>query len=100
MVQIYGRKQVKIIAAHELPYIYNHRHCYTEVDMDRIDFERYPMFQKAKVLDVMLCPGEVLFLPVGCWHYVRAVEVSITMSFTNFLFNNDFYSFYHTYEDI
>jgi hypothetical protein len=27
MVQICGRKHVKIIPAYELPYLYNHRHC-------------------------------------------------------------------------
>jgi hypothetical protein len=31
---------------------------------------------------------------------VRGLEVSITMTFTNFAFDNDFYSMYTTYEDI
>ena len=38
--------------------------------------------------------------PVGWWHYVRGLEVSITMTFTNFVFDNDFYSIYRTYGDI
>jgi Cupin-like domain len=62
--------------------------------------KRYPMFQEAKILEVTLCPGEVLFLPVGSWHHVRALDISITMTFTNFAFNNDFYSFYRSYDEI
>lgn len=35
-------------------------------------------------------PGEVLFLPVGCWHFVEALDVSVTASFTNFIWDNDY----------
>jgi hypothetical protein len=37
-----------------------------------------------------LNPGEVLFLPVGCWHFVEGLDISVTVSFTNFLWDNDF----------
>jgi len=53
-----------------------------------------------KVIDLVIGPGDLFFLPVGWWHYVRGLEVSITMTFTNFAFDNDFYSMYTTYEDI
>jgi ribosomal protein L16 Arg81 hydroxylase len=52
------------------------------------------------VIDVVIGPGDLLFLPIGWWHYVRGLDVSITMTFTNFVFNNDFSSFYTTYNDI
>jgi hypothetical protein len=68
--------------------------------MNQIDFERYPMFKQVKIHSLTLAPGEVLFLPVGCWHFVKALEISITMSFTNFHFNNDFSSFYETWGEI
>ena len=42
----------------------------------------------------------MLFLPVGWWHYVRGLDITITMTFTNFVFDNDFYSFYSTYGEI
>jgi hypothetical protein len=44
--------------------------------------------------------GDLLFLLVGWWHHVRGLEVSITMTFTNFVFDYDFHSFYQTFQEI
>ena len=100
MAQVRGRKLVRLVAPYELPSVYNNRHCYTPVNLDAVDYERFPAFRNVTVMDVEIGPGDLLFLPVGWWHYVRGLEVSITMTFTNFAFDNDFYSMYTTYEDI
>jgi ribosomal protein L16 Arg81 hydroxylase len=100
MAQVRGRKLVRLVAPYELPHLYNNRHCYTQVDLDRIDYERFPLFRNASITDVEIGPGDLLFLPVGWWHHVLGLEISITMTFTNFVFDNDFYSFYRTYQDI
>jgi hypothetical protein len=42
----------------------------------------------AHVVDVG--PGDSLFLPVGWWHHVRALDVSISFSLLNFRRPNDF----------
>jgi len=44
----------------------------------------------AQIAECVLNPGEVLFLPVGCWHFVEALDVSVTVSFTNFIWDNDY----------
>jgi hypothetical protein len=100
MAQVRGRKLVRLIPPYELADLYNHRHCFSRVDLDRVDYEKYPQFRNVKVIDVTLRPGDLFFLPVGWWHYVRGLDVSITMTFTNFVFDNDFYSFYTTYGEI
>lgn len=100
MAQVRGRKLVRLIAPHDLASLYNNRHCYSPVNLDAIDLARYPLFANAKVIDIVIGPGDLLFLPVGWWHYVRGLDISITMTFTNFVFDNDFYSFYETYNDI
>jgi hypothetical protein len=100
MAQVRGRKLVRVVAPYELPSLYNNRHCFSQVDLDRIDYDRFPAFRNVTVVDVEIGPGDLLFLPVGWWHYVRGLELSITMTFTNFAFDNDFYSAYTTYEDI
>ncbi len=40
--------------------------------------------------EVVLAPGEMLFIPVGWWHHVRALSLSINLAFTNFVRNNSF----------
>jgi ribosomal protein L16 Arg81 hydroxylase len=41
-------------------------------------------------MQVVLEPGQALFIPVGWWHHVRSLDVSISVSFTNFLAPNDY----------
>lgn len=96
MAQVQGRKLVRLIAPSRLPSIYNHRHCYSEVDLGNVDYERFPEFRSVKPIEVILEPGDLFFLPVGYWHYVQSLDVSITMTYTNFLHCNDFSSFYTT----
>jgi len=100
MAQVRGRKLVRLVPPYELPNLYNSRHCFSAVDLDRPDYDKFPLFRNVTVLDVAIGPGDLLFLPVGWWHHVRALEVSITMTFTNFVFDNDFSSFYKTYQEI
>jgi ribosomal protein L16 Arg81 hydroxylase len=100
MAQVRGKKLIRLVAPYDLANIYNHRHCYSQVDLDRVDEQRFPQFKDARVIDVVIGPGDLFFLPVGWWHYVRGLEISITMTFTNFVFDNDFSSFYSTYNEI
>ena len=36
------------------------------------------------VLETVIGPGEAIFLPVGWWHQVEALDLSASMSFTSF----------------
>ena len=94
MAQVVGSKKVRLISPFELPRLYNDRHCYSQVDLTTPDLERYPLFGHVRVIDVVIGPKDLLFLPVGWWHYVESLAVSVTMTFTNFVFDNDFSSFY------
>lgn len=94
MAQVVGRKLIRLMPACELPNVYNHFHCFSQVDGFAVDYERFPLMQNAQILECVLHPGEILFLPVGCWHYVQSLDISITMSFINFWLDNDFNSFY------
>lgn len=100
MAQVMGTKRVKLIPACELPYMYNNFHCYTPVDGYEIDYDKYPLMRNVQVLECDLKAGEILFLPVGCWHYVEGLEASVTVSFINFQLNNNYSAFYTTYQDV
>jgi hypothetical protein len=90
LAQIYGRKQVTLISPDQTHWVYNQIGVYSEVDCENPDYQRYPLFQQVKPMRVILQPGESLFLPVGWWHHVKALDVSITVTFTNFVHPNDF----------
>ena len=94
MAQVRGRKRVRMIAPTELSRLYNDRHCFSQVDPAKPDLARHPQFAEVSVIDLVIGPGDLLFLPVGWWHHVQAVGTSITMTFTNFIYENDFNSFY------
>ncbi|MBC8350976.1 MAG: cupin-like domain-containing protein [Planctomycetes bacterium] len=100
MAQVVGRKQLKLISPLHQPNIYNHLHCYSKVDLDNIDYDEYPQFRNVKIHDVTLHPGELFFLPVGWWHHVRGLDVTITLTCANFRVRNDFASFYESYGEI
>jgi hypothetical protein len=99
MIQVAGRKRVRLIAPCDTPKLYNQRHCYTPVDGRNIDLQRFPLMAGVPVIDCVLEPGEILFLPVGWWHFVEALDVSITISTTHFKWDNDFYTWYPANQD-
>ncbi|MCX4163806.1 MULTISPECIES: cupin-like domain-containing protein [Paraburkholderia] len=100
MAQVIGRKQVKLVPLCDTPHMYNHLHCYSQVDGSAVDFTRFPALQNAQLIECTLEPGDLLFLPIGWWHYVEGLDASVTMTFTNFLERNDFGRTYETYHEL
>ena len=85
VVQVRGRKTVRLVAPEQLASMENRVHCYSGVKLD----DGVVRHQSVEIL-----PGDVLFIPVGWWHDVRSLDVSMTITFTNFTEANDFSSFY------
>jgi ribosomal protein L16 Arg81 hydroxylase len=90
LCQVYGRKRVRLISSTQLHRVYNRRSFFSEVDLENPDDERFPGFKELRMVDTVIMPGEVLFIPVGWWHHVRALDISISVALTNFLFPNEF----------
>jgi ribosomal protein L16 Arg81 hydroxylase len=70
------------------------------VDGGAIDYDSFPSMRQAQLIECSLAPGELLFLPIGWWHYVEGLDASVTMTFTNFLRSNDFSRHYDTYHEL
>ena len=100
MAQVLGRKRVKIAPSWDMPLMQNDFHCYSRVDGRVTPARPQPGPGEAQILECILNPGEILFLPIGCLHYVEGVDISVTVSFTNFDFDNEFTSFYTTYHGV
>jgi predicted 2-oxoglutarate/Fe(II)-dependent dioxygenase YbiX len=82
--QIYGRKHFKLVPSADYPLIYPRDRYYSFVDPECVDMARYPLFAHACVMDVVLDPGDSLFLPAGWWHWVRSLSISISATFSSF----------------
>jgi hypothetical protein len=89
-VQVYGTKRITLISPFQSHLVYNKDSVYSEVDVAKPDYERFPRFAQATPLKQIVHPGEALFIPVGWWHRVEALEVSVSVSFTNFVFPNSY----------
>jgi len=99
IAQIVGRKQLKLIPAADVGKVYNHVHVFSEIaDLDdpAIEPSRFSLLPQARIYDLTLDAGEILFVPVGWWHQVKSLEFSVTITYTNFLWPNDSYRAYPT----
>lgn len=96
-VQVVGRKRFIMAAAAEAPRLYNDKHVFSEItDVTKpdVDFAAYPLLKEVRFYDITLNPGDILFIPVGWWHQVEALDFSVSLTYTNFLWRNDFFNSY------
>ncbi|KAG5831904.1 hypothetical protein ANANG_G00285320 [Anguilla anguilla] len=85
LAQVVGRKYIRLYSPEDSEKLYPHQshllHNTSQVDVERPDVDRFPEFAKAPYQECVLEPGEVLFIPVQHWHYVRALDLSFSVSF-------------------
>jgi hypothetical protein len=82
--QVRGRKEFKLISPTDFSFVYNRRGVFSSVDAANPDKSKHPEYERALVLSAVLHPGEVLFIPVGWWHWVRALDISISYTIQSF----------------
>lgn len=88
--QVFGEKRVTLISPMQSSRVYNHVSVYSEVDAAAPDLARHPRFADVDQMQVTLHPGDVLFIPVGWWHWVESLSLSVSVSFVNFIYLNTF----------
>jgi len=86
--QIVGRKKWKLISPFDTPNLYNHRAVFSPVDLEDIDYKKYPNMRDVNIMEVIVEPGETIFLPLGWWHGVISLDKSISISFNDFSYPN------------
>ena len=84
LTQIHGSKHFRLYSPDQREWLYNSIGVFSDVDVEKPDLLKYPLFQHAEPVELDLVAGEMLFLPKGHWHQVRSLTSSISVSFTNF----------------
>jgi hypothetical protein len=93
LVQIAGRKRIVMAPPSETPKLANAVHVFSEAG-DLLSDEaraRFPALADVRKAELVLEPGEILFLPIGWWHQVEALDFSISATYTNFRWRNDWH---------
>eukprot|EP01114_Cavostelium_apophysatum_P022287 TRINITY_DN8011_c0_g1_i1.p1 TRINITY_DN8011_c0_g1~~TRINITY_DN8011_c0_g1_i1.p1 ORF type:complete len:442 (+),score=113.57 TRINITY_DN8011_c0_g1_i1:191-1516(+) len=92
-VQIYGRKRWIIFPpdAPLYPFPFMHpSHAQSQVVIDEPDLEAFPQLKQAKGLEVIMNPGDVLYLPPLWYHHVEALDDSISVNCWSYSNQSDF----------
>jgi tetratricopeptide (TPR) repeat protein len=92
LAQIVGRKRLKLVPPADLGLFYNHRGFLSDIpDLDDPASRTLdPLLAGTRVYDVVLEAGEIIFVPLGWWHQVKSLEFSVTVSYRNFQWPNDY----------
>ncbi len=96
LVQVMGRKHIRLAPPWAASRMRNSRHCFSDWGNEPLaagqgDATRPP------VLECVLEPGDAIFLPVGWWHQVTALNLSASLTFTNFRGANAHVEDYRSY---
>ncbi|KAI7803201.1 lysine-specific demethylase 8 [Triplophysa rosa] len=85
LAQVVGRKYIRLYSPEVTENLYPHDsqllHNTSQVEVENPDLVKFPEFPKASYEECVLQPGDVLFIPVQHWHYVRSLELSFSVSF-------------------
>ncbi|TCK08733.1 cupin-like domain-containing protein [Marinobacterium mangrovicola] len=84
-VCLHGKKRVLLLDESESRHIYK-----TPLKSDSVvDFKQpfdkskrhYPDLAKATCYDVILSPGDMVYMPKHCWHYIEYIEHNVSATF-------------------
>ena len=79
LAQIVGKKRCVLFSPEDSDALYSGK-----VNVDKPDFDQFPLFRNATAYECILEPGELLFIPSHWWHHVVSLEKSITVNYNFF----------------
>lgn len=91
LVQLVGRKHIVMAPSIDTPKLSNDHFVFSAIgDLTdpALDRARHPLAHRARLFNFVLEPGDALFIPIGWWHQVRALDFSVSYTYTNFRWPN------------
>src|SRR5947209_7144940 len=89
-IQLHGRKRFRLVPRYALEQVYASAGVWSANRFCSPNDPGFPAARGMEVIDLVLEPGEALLIPVGWWHFVVALDVSIGLSLTGFYWPNDY----------
>lgn len=90
LAQVTGTKRVILIPPSQTRRLAHRTHVFSDV-RDITDPQRLAAHPQARDViryEVLLTPGDLLFIPIGWWHQVRSESFSTMLTYTNFRWPN------------
>lgn len=87
LTQVIGYKYLRIYSPKESQNLYPrdgilYNTSLVDLEMDKeIINKQFPKFLDTKYFDIMLEPGDALYIPPKWWHYVKSLSISFSISF-------------------
>lgn len=80
--QVWGSKRVVLAPPHHDEFLYpNEANAIlfgSPFDPEAPDYERYPLARQAACVECIVAPGDMLYVPAGWYHQVRALTFSLS----------------------
>ena len=80
--QLWGRKRIFLAPPHHDVFLYpreaNPLLFGSPVDPEAPDFARFPLARQAALVELIVEPGDMLYVPAGWYHQVRALSFSLS----------------------
>jgi hypothetical protein len=88
--QVVGATRVVMAPPSETQRLYNQRHVFSAVHdiTDEARLNLFPLARAAHTMEIDLAAGDLLFVPIGWWHQVTALDFSVTLTYTHFRWPN------------
>lgn len=84
LCQVVGRKYVKLCDPKYTDSVYPHEGMLSntsQINAENIDFTKHPAASETVFIHEVLAPGEMLYIPLKYWHYIRSLDLSFSVSF-------------------
>lgn len=78
--QVWGQKRFTLFPYEDLKKCYPYDWRWCRIDVERPDYEAYPLFREANGAEVVVGPSDMLYMPPGTLHHVRSLDCALSFN--------------------